>query len=125
MVIYAFQCLPFELASAPRVFTKVVKVIFSYIRSMGISSFFYIDDSLLQAENFASAVSNTEKVKHFIESLGFDINLENSVLIPSHRIVILGYIIDSILFKVLLPDDKIQKFLRIVKICFETEKGTD
>ena len=35
--LYAFQCLPFGLASAPRVFSKVVKVIFSYIRSMGIS----------------------------------------------------------------------------------------
>ena len=104
--LYAFQCLPFGLASAPRVFTKILKVIFSHIRSMGIDSYFYIDDSLLQAESFSSSLCNTKKVQKFIQAVGFNINFEKSVFIPSQRITFLGYIIDSILFKVILPKEK-------------------
>lgn len=111
--LYEFQCLPFGIASAPRVFTKILKVIFSHIRSMGIDSYFYIDDSLLQAENFDLAVQNTEKVKTFIESVGFDINIEKSVFIPTNRIIFLGYIIDSVLFKVFLPEEKVRKIIEL------------
>ena len=58
--LYAFQCLPFGISSAPRIFTKIMKVVFSHIRSLGISSFFYIDDSLLQAESCIQANQNTK-----------------------------------------------------------------
>ncbi|VDI02304.1 Hypothetical predicted protein [Mytilus galloprovincialis] len=80
---------------------------------MGIDSYFYIDDSLLQAENFDLAVQNTEKVKTFIESVGFDINIEKSVFIPTNRIIFLGYIIDSVLFKVFLPEEKVRKIIEL------------
>lgn len=110
--LYAFQCLPFGLASAPRVFTKILKVIFSHIRSIGIDSYFYIDDSLLHAERFYTSVINTKKVQQFIQSVGFNINMEKSVFIPSQRITFLGYIIDSVLFRVFLPEDKYRKLLK-------------
>ena len=120
--LYAFQCLPFGLASSPRVFTKVLKVIFSHIRRMGIDSYFYIDDSLLQADNYLGSVQNTEKVQKFIQSVGFDINHEKSNFIPSQRITFLGYIIDSVLFKVFLPDEKVQKIIEMSKMVLKNEK---
>ncbi|CAC5387780.1 unnamed protein product [Mytilus coruscus] len=79
----------------------------------GIDSYFYIDDSLLQAESFSTSVINTKKVQQFIQSVGFNINMEKSVFIPSQRITFLGYIIDSVLFRVFLPEDKIQKIIEI------------
>ena len=46
-ILYQFTCLCFGIYCAPRVFTKLMKVIFAHIRRMGISSFYYIDDSSL------------------------------------------------------------------------------
>ena len=93
--LYEFCALPFGISSAPRIFTKVVKVIFSQIRRFGISSFFYIDDSLYQDSCYYSCLENSQKVYNFKESLGFSINNEKSVLVPCQRITFLGYIIDS------------------------------
>ncbi|CAG2203473.1 unnamed protein product [Mytilus edulis] len=89
---------------------------------MGIDSYFYIDDSLLQAENFDLAIQNTERVKTFIESVGFDINIEKSVFIPTNRIIFLGYIIDSVLFKVFLPEEKVQKIIELSKKMLKAHK---
>lgn len=55
-VLYQCNALTFGLASAPRVFTKLMKPIFAYIRQQGISSFHYIDDSLIQV-----SVNNMQK----------------------------------------------------------------
>ena len=34
--VYQFQCLPFGLTSAPRVFTKVLKPVVGTLRQMGV-----------------------------------------------------------------------------------------
>ena len=44
---YQFMCLPFGLACAPWVFTKVMKPIAIFLRSMGVRMIVYIDDILL------------------------------------------------------------------------------
>lgn len=43
---YQFTCLPMGLASAPRVFTKIIKPVFSEIRKFGRLNVIYIDDVL-------------------------------------------------------------------------------
>lgn len=58
--LYEFTCLPFGLSSAPRVFTKIMKPVFSYLRSMGICCFYYIDDSLNQDLDINNCRSNAE-----------------------------------------------------------------
>ena len=52
-VLYKCNALIFCLTSAPRDFIKFMKPIFAYIRQQGISSFYYIDDSLVQADIYA------------------------------------------------------------------------
>ena len=44
--IFQHTCLPFGLASAPRLFTKIMKPVFSKLRNLGYVSIGYIDDSL-------------------------------------------------------------------------------
>ena len=44
---YEFTCLPFGLAVAPCVFTKVIKPVVGFIRSKGVWCVVYIDDFLL------------------------------------------------------------------------------
>ena len=42
--LWEFSCLPFELSSAPRVFTKVMKLVIGKIRSQGLRSVIDLDD---------------------------------------------------------------------------------
>ena len=44
---YQFQCLPFGLTSAPRVFSKVMKPVVGTLRHMGIHLIIYLDDMLI------------------------------------------------------------------------------
>lgn len=59
--------------------------------------------------------SNALKISETLESLGYTINREKSVCIPTQRIVFFGFIIDSVLFKVFLPEKKVQKIIRLAK----------
>ena len=48
-------------------------------------------------------------VVQILESLGFFINKEKSVLIPSQKMVFWGYAIDSVEMTVSLPEEKLNK----------------
>ena len=120
--LYEFTCLVFGLSTAPRVFTKVMKVIFSHIRKFGIKSFFYIDDLLIQEQTYEKCLENTNFLRQLLMSLGFKENKEKSVFIPTQRIVFLGYIIDSVEFKVYLPQEKVEKILKVSLEILKKEK---
>ena len=44
-----------------------------------------------------------------LPSLEYDVNKDKSVFEPSQRIVYFGFILDSVLFKVFLPKEKVEK----------------
>ena len=46
-IYYQFTCLPQGLTSAPRIFTKVMKVVLSYFRSFSIKIAAWLDDFFL------------------------------------------------------------------------------
>jgi len=72
---------------------------------MDISSLYYIDDSLFEAESAPICENHTECFVNLITKLGFFINKEKSVMIPTKRIKYLGHLIDSEDFKVYLPGE--------------------
>lgn len=109
--LYEFNCLCFGISCAPRVFTKLMKVVFAHIRRKGISAFYYIDDSLVEADSPSLCSYQARQLMNMMSDLGFFINYEKSNLIPTTRIEYLGHLIDSVTFKVYLPDDKIEKIL--------------
>ena len=45
--LFQYSCLPNGIAMAPRLFTKLMKVVFASLRKMGYMNCGYIDDSLL------------------------------------------------------------------------------
>lgn len=49
--LFEFVCLPFELCTAPWVFTKVLKPVVSFLRSQGWLSVINLDDILVLAES--------------------------------------------------------------------------
>ena len=106
--LFEFICLPFVLSSASRVFTKVLKPFFGSIRNKGIRLGIYLDDMAVISSSRELSFQEAAIVVQTLESLGFIINKEKSVLIPSQKMVFLGYVIDSVEMTVALP--KLNKF---------------
>ena len=110
--LYEFQCLPFGLASAPRVFSKVMRVPIGQLRRQGIRLIVYLDDLLIMANSRDLAVQHVTTTTKLLQSLGFVINWRKSVPIPAQEMVFLGFLLDSTSMEMRVPATKIQKLRR-------------
>ena len=108
--------MPNGLACAPRYFTKLMKPVYSCLRTQGFDSVTYIDDSLLIGNSPNECSRNVNATISLLRSLGFCINLKKSALTPSNEIKFLGFVINSTTMKVYLPNDK---KLKIKEACLE------
>jgi hypothetical protein len=115
-VLYAFTCFPNGLAFCPRKFTKLLKPVYSTLRQLGHVSSPYIDDSFLEGDDYQSCLENLVDTIKLLHSLGLIIHPKKSVLIPTQRLIFLGFILDSILMRIYLTPDKCQK---LVKLCYD------
>ena len=75
---YVFTVLVFGLATAPFVFTKVVKVLVGYWRGGGIRICSFIDDFFRGASTFHRTAIIAAKVKKDLELSGFVANVKKS-----------------------------------------------
>lgn len=103
--LYEFTCLPFGLASAPFVFTKLLKPIVCELRKSGLRSVLYHDDFLLLGLNFHDCMNNIHKTRSLLQKLGFIIN-EDKCTNPSQRCRFLGFVFDSQAMTIELPIEK-------------------
>lgn len=112
---YEFQCLPFGLKSAPRIFTKCTKPIMSALRSHGHRGIIYIDDSLWMGRSARSVEETGFSVVNLFQQAGFQINEEKSSLLPTQSLTFLGYVIDTVKMTVSLPQEKVQQILKEIQ----------
>ena len=103
---YQFTCLPNRLSSAPRVFNKILKPVYSHLRSTGHIRMGHVDDSLLVAYSLGSCRKNIYDTVNLFTLLGFTIHPVKSVLEPTQTIQFLGFVIDSVAMTVKLPPSK-------------------
>ena len=108
---YQFRCLAFGLASAPRVFTKLMKPVTSYLRRQGVHMIIYLDDMLFLNQSQEGLVQDLVLAQKTLADLGLVANLTKSELTPVQQIEFLGYQIDSIAMTLSLPKSKISKIL--------------
>ncbi|CAG2200009.1 unnamed protein product [Mytilus edulis] len=113
-VLYEYTCLPNGLTTAPRIFTKILKVVFSKLRSKGHCNTPYIDDSLLVSKTFSGCQSNIIDTVQLLDHLGFTIHPDKSVLQPTQIIVFLGFVINSITMCIRVTTEKADN---IIKLC--------
>lgn len=106
-----YTCLPFGISSAPRVFTKTLKPVYSAIRSNGIRCGYFIDDSLVMNQCRGLCSKQTGQVMSVLDALGFHCNLEKSVIEPTQVIHYLGFIVDSASFTVTVSQEKVNTIL--------------
>ena len=112
--LYAFTSLPMGLTSSPRIFTKVLKPVFSYLRSQfGHTCLGYIDDSFYLEDSYTECEEATLRAIQLFVSLGFKIHPEKSVIIPTQILEFLGFIFNSILMSVTLTNKKAVKILQL------------
>ena len=119
---FQFTCLPFGLASAPRVFTKILRPVVGFLRSKGIRCVIYLDDILLLDQDRAKLIEHTATTLLLLEALGFLVNYPKSVLEPTQKLIYLGFIIDSITKELSLPQEKMDIIVKEAKDILELQK---
>lgn len=73
---------------------------------MGHLSVAYIDDSYLQADLYDHCLQNVIDTVTMFDNSGLVVHPEKSVLVPTQRLVFLGFILDSILLRISLMPEK-------------------
>jgi len=73
-ISYQFQCMPNGYSDAMRVFTKILKPVFAYLRDLGYMSGVYVDDTLLVGDTYEECLENVNKTMEVLENLGFTIH---------------------------------------------------
>ena len=56
-ILYQFTCLPQGLTSAPRIFTRILRVVMTFLRAQSIRIAAWLVDLILAASSFALAAS--------------------------------------------------------------------
>ena len=106
---YRFTCLANGISSAPRTFTKLMKIPLATLREKhGLVLTAYLDDLLLVASTPQKLLSAIDLTQNMLRSLGYHISLQKSAIVPSHTVQFLGVIIDSRTMSVRLPQQKIE-----------------
>ncbi|CAJ0968537.1 unnamed protein product [Ranitomeya imitator] len=105
---FQFTALPFGLATAPRVFTKVMAAVMAILHSRGVVMLPYLDDLLIKGPSFQACESSVHITLDSLSRLGWLINLDKSSPVPARRISFLGMILDTSRGLVLLPRSKAQ-----------------
>ena len=113
--LYQYTCLPNGLSSAPRYFTKILKLVYSLLRSKGHLNVGYIDDSYLQGDTFEECKHNVRDSASLFEKLGFLPHPEKSVFEPTQKIIFLGFVINLVTMTISLTPEKALKIYTACK----------
>ena len=123
-MVYEFICLPFGIACAPRVCTKIMKPLIASLRLMGHESCDYIDDSLLVGRTFQECIDNVQARASLTQSLGFTINDNKSILTPTKQIDFWGFHLDSDQMTISIPPSKVESKIASIRKLLRQQSPT-
>ena len=106
---FEFVVLPFGLAAACYVFTKVLRPLVKRWRGLGIRCILYIDDGIIGNQNKSFLQNEIKTILDDLKNAGFTINIEKSNFNPTQYGKWLGFEIDTKQFKFFVPNDKIMR----------------
>lgn len=92
---YQFRVLPFGLKSAPRIFTKCLSPVATYLGQQHHQVFPYLDDWLVKAPSLDGVTRSSDACLQLFSRLGLTLNRDKSVLQPSQQITFLGATLDT------------------------------
>ena len=123
-VIYEYSSLPNGLTSGPRIFSKLLKPMYSALRKLGHTNVAYIDDSFLQSDTYEECVRNISDTLWLADDLGFTVHKEKSVVVPTQQIIFVGFLICSVTMTVRLPPEKCTGMIELCKEILAAKKMT-
>lgn len=104
--LWQYRALPNGLTTAPRLFTKILKVAMKKLRELKHLVVAYLDDVLILGRTRDQAVAGVLATKQLLETLGFILHPDKSILEPTTNMDYLGFTIDTIHMTVTLPRNK-------------------
>ena len=107
--LYQFQCLPFGLSCAPRVFTKVIKPVVAFLRERGIKLIIYLDDLLIISSCPEILSVQINLIRDLFQILGLIINETKSQMTPTQEVVFLGFHLFISKMTISLPQEKMKR----------------
>ena len=107
--VFEFSSLPFGLAPAPLIFTKLLRPVAAFLRGQGVRLIIYLDDILLMASTPMLLRNHISLTSHVLTHLGFILNQAKCVLEPQQSLDFLGFLIDSRTMTIALPQSKVDK----------------
>jgi hypothetical protein len=113
--VYQFRALPFGLATAPRIFTKILAPMAKYLHSLGIPLHRFIDDLLIKALSQEQLLQWAIVVIKLLVALGYHINLPKSMLDPTQDYIYIGVRFLTAQGLMKPPDDRISKILECIQ----------
>ena len=111
---YVYTVLPFGWSASPFVYQTLSRAVCTYLRSLGLAEFAYLDDSAsLAAASRAIRYAFAKGV--LLTALGYFVELKKSHIIPAPVQRWLGFVIDlpGRVFRV--PEDKLAAFITLAE----------
>ncbi len=113
---FVFTVLCFGLSTAPFVFTKVLRNLIAYWRSMGIKIVIYIDDGIILEKSHALALSNGACVRRDLQYAGWFDASEKYYWIPRQLADWLGITIDLLRYVLSIPSHRVKACLEAISV---------
>ena len=114
-VFYVYNSLPFGLASAGHIFSKVLRVLVMFWRSKGHRIVTFLDDGLGGSHNFEHALVSSKFVEQSLVEFGFLLSYEKYQWQPSLQITWLGYFICMKSGKFYISSERIERIEKTIQ----------
>jgi hypothetical protein len=113
--IFQFICMAFGLSPVPRLFTKILKVLVASSRMRGIRLVIYLNHILIMNESKEGVRTNLKAALDILETLGFLINWDKSVTVPTRIIEYLRMMVGLEKLSFSLSPTKVQDIKNMLK----------
>lgn len=117
---YTFTVLPFGLASACYVFTKLLRPLVKRWRVMGLHVILYIDDGICGAASEEKCLESRKIIVSDLEQAGLVLNIAKSNLEPQQLVEWLGFTVDLQVGCFRVPEDKVSRLKSAIR-CISPE----
>ena len=121
---WQFTSLVMGYSCSPRIWTKLMKPVFAYLRSKGHSSVYFIDDSCLAGNSYDTCSQNISDTIELMDNLGLTVNLTKSILTPCKKIVYLGFLFCTSTMTITLTDEKKKNIIEECKSMISAKRTT-
>ncbi|KAK3084685.1 hypothetical protein FSP39_017394 [Pinctada imbricata] len=117
---YVFNVLPFGLATAGFIFSKIMREVVKHWRSRNINIIMYLDDGLAGAATYDEAKKVSTELRNDLLKLGFIIAEDKCDWTPSQYIVWLGFEWDTKTGMLRLTKARVDKIIECIKDLFSS-----